>query len=202
MNDGLRGGHASDEVLAAWVAGTGAEPAIAAHVAGCPACQVRAARWQALLEPVGRALRQPADAQFSESFLARQRTEVMRRLRGQPRARVLRFPMAGDDGRRPPQRLQRNGTRWVAAAAVMGLLVGGGAARWFDPHQQRAFTTPGARASSPALPGRSPETSQESAVADEAFLVELDVALVSPAPGPLRVLDALTPEGDPGSRPR
>ena len=39
-------------------------------------------------------------------------------------------------------------------------------------------------------------------MADEAFLVELDAALVSRAPEPLRVLDALTPERDPAHRPR
>jgi hypothetical protein len=39
-------------------------------------------------------------------------------------------------------------------------------------------------------------------VTDEAFLVELDAALVSRAPEPLRVLDALTPERDPAHRPR
>lgn len=156
-----------------------------------------------MLDPLADTLRTEADAHVPDSHLARQRSDIMRRLRGEPRARVLRFPAtAPTPGAR---RLDMRGhtQRWVAAAALLGLAIGGGTARYFDPHLRGPLGSLSSRLSSPpAATARPAITTAEVTVADEAFLVELDAALVSQAPEPLRVLDALTPERDPALRPR
>jgi hypothetical protein len=198
--------HPSDADIAVWAADATPDPAIAAHVAGCPECQDRLRQWTAVVEPIGRALRAEADAGVSNAGLARQAAHIMRRLRGEPPARVLPFPVpAAPSG---ADRLRLSGTvqRWVAAAALTGVVVGGGVARFFDVHPSTALTPPAAMTSvermAPTAARRTAEFTMETAVTDEAFLVELDAALVSRAPEPLRVLDALTPERDPAHRPR
>lgn len=201
MNDS-RAAHPSDEVLLAWSADLGTDPATNSHVQHCPKCAARVAQWQAQLEAVESALRAAPDGLFSDAALARQGANLMRRLRGEPKARVLQFPAAPVETRRERTGLGSS-SRWVAAAALIGLLAGGSAARLFDPHVGRPFGTQSARGTTaPVRPVQPVLQNTTDAVADEAFLVELDAALVSRAPEPLRVLDALTPERDTANRPR
>ena len=148
-----------------------------------------------------RACARTADDRLTETFLSGQRDEVMRRLRGEPRARVIRFP-APDQAERAAARVMRPDVRrWVAAAARVR-------------HPGRGQRRPPAR-SAPQPPGDEHGRSRHHGLrlspssvpwrrggADEAFLVELDTALVSRGPEPLRVLDAMTPERDPAGRPR
>jgi hypothetical protein len=198
--------HPSDEAMVAWLAGLDRADEVAGHIECCPECSARIARRQDELETVEAVLRSTPDVLFPEASLARQREDVMRRIRGEARARVLRFPAASMAPGRQPGRLGAT-ARWVAAAAVIGLLVGGSAMRLLDPllrQSQTARTThtprPAEGASTPRLVNVS--TGAETGGADEAFLVELDAAVVARAPEPLRVLDALTPERDPARRPR
>lgn len=200
MIDRTRAGHPSDEVLAALAADLGTDPGVAAHVAICPSCRARAVRWEDMLPPLTAALEAEADAAFPDQSLSRQTSEIMRRLRGVPKAKVLRFPAPPAEPAGTPRRLGGDSARWVAAAAVAGLMVGGSIARWLDPHSARPLTPASARVSAPGIASRTAEPSAE-AVGDEAFLVEFDAALGSRAPAALRVLDALTPERDP-NRPR
>lgn len=201
--------HPSDEAMVAWLAGLDPADDVAGHLERCPECSARIAQRQGELETVDAVLRGTPDGLFPDATLARQREDVMRRLRGEARARVLRFPAASATTGREPGRLGAT-ARWVAAAAVLGLFVGGTAMRLIDPLLRRPV---GGQASHTAHTARPADgvatprlvnvsTGAETAVADEAFLVELDAAVVARAPGPLRVLDALTPERDPARRPR
>ena len=205
MIDRQRAAHPSDEALVAWLAGLDRSDAVAGHVDRCPECAARAARQQDDLETVEAVLRGTPDALFSEAHLVRQRDAVMRRIRGEVRARVLRFPATLATPGRQPFRLGAT-TRWVAAAAVIGLLVGGSAMRLLDPHLRSPVGSPAVHSARPADVGGAPRlvsvSTGETAGADEAFLVELDAAVIARAPEPLRVLDALTPERDSARRPR
>jgi anti-sigma factor RsiW len=203
MNDTQRSGHPPDAVIAAWTADQGGDLATGAHVGICAACAARAQEWRAVVDPLADTLRAGADAHVPDSRLARQRADIMRRLRGEPRARVLRFPAAAAAPGEGRLDVRGHTQRWVAAAALLGLAIGGGTARYFDPHLRGPLGSPATRLSSaPPATVRPASVTPEITVADEAFLVELDAALVSYAPEPLRVLDALTPERDPALRPR
>lgn len=191
--------HPDEAALVAWATGSD-DPGIAAHLEACPACQHQIGDWQSVMPPIADALRATPDDRLTETFLTGQRNEVMRRLRGEPRARVIRFP-APDPAEHPTARVMRPEVRrWVAAAAVFGILVGGSVVRLLDPRPHRPVTSTAGR----AIIG-SPQPLVRPVAeggADEAFLVELDTALVSRGPEPLRVLDAMTPERDPAGRPR
>jgi hypothetical protein len=142
-------------------------------------------------------LRAEADAEFTETRLDRQYASIMRRLaqHGRP-ARVLAFPGSV----RPPLASRHGARRWVAAAAVVGLLVGMAAGRFIDDNplkRQLARSSVRAPVSPIAQPGSelpldAGETN-ETKGSDEAFLVELDVAAATPRIEPLLALDAMTP---------
>ena len=199
MNRQHGASHPDEAALVAWTTGSD-DPAIAAHLEACPACQRRIDDWRSVLPAIADTLRASADERLTETFLSGQRHEVMRRLRGEPRARVLRFPAPDPVGRPAAGLMRPEVRRWVAAAALFGILVGGSVVRLLDPRPNRTATGTAARAvtASPqpvvrpvAEPG-----------ADEAFLGELDTVLYSRGPEPLRVLDAMTPERDPAGQPR
>jgi hypothetical protein len=187
---GIGWDHPSDvDLLAELLARGEAEPALPEHVAACAAC---AARWQALastLEADRAALRAAADAHFPPDRLERQLRHVARRIEHRPQAaRVLPFPAMGM--RETPRR--QVARRSIAAAALLGLTVGGVAGRLLDRHADAPGGPPPAAAAS-AQPGG--ETMAHAAVtADEVFLSELEQALDSPRPAPLSALDALTPQ--------
>ena len=181
--------HPHEDDLLEFVSGLRTDPAIEAHVRACAPCRARAGRWEFSLDDLGQALRAEADRQFPDSELARARAAIGRRLRGAPRARVLHFPIAPltQPGRhRLPGAEAR---RWVAAAALAGLVVGALGGRLVPAvHHQSAQARPASPA--PGLPVSAPASN----TSDEAFLVELDAALVSRGATPLTALDALTPE--------
>jgi anti-sigma factor RsiW len=199
MNRQHGASHPDEAALVAWATGSD-DPAIAAHLEACPACQRRIDDWRSVMSPIVDTLRATADERLTETFLTGQREEVMRRLRGEPRARVIRFP-APDQAERAAARVMRPEVRrWVAAAAVFGILVGGSVVRLLDPRPNRPLTSTAGRASTASSQPVVRPVAEGGA--DEAFLVELDTALYSRGPEPLRVLDAMTPERDPAGRPR
>ena len=158
MNRDPHGSHPDQAALVAWAA-SGGDPSVAAHLEGCATCRGRVDEWQLVAPVVADALRAAADEPFSDGALAEQRAEIMRRLRGEPRARVIQFP-AADKGERPLSRMLRPEVRrWVAAAALFGVVVGGSVVRLLDPRPPRAVATSVARAVSPsAQPSRRPAT--------------------------------------------
>lgn len=130
-----------------------------------------------------------ADAAFDARRLTRQRAAIARRVAQRAlgvHARVLRFP--GAVVRTAAAHPWR---RWVAAAAVTGLVAGTVAGRFLpltgsSDRVARVGSAPSVRIA-PATLRMSP--------GDEAFLLEFDAALSGRPGAPLRALDALTPDG-------
>jgi hypothetical protein len=186
--------HPSDAALLAWVSGT-SDHQVEAHVRTCTRCQGRTAGWEALGASLGDTLVAEADLVMDEGRLAHQRAAILRRISG-ARARVLPFPgRVASTPRRPV--LGPDVRRWIAIAALVGLVVGTIAGRFIlEPHGGAFTRSPGTAAD--VLPGAGGPslllTSGVGSSADEAFLVELDAALVARGPRSLRALDALTPD--------
>lgn len=167
------------------------DPEVARHLVDCQRCREIADRARALFEEARVQAAHEADAVFTDAVLDRQRAHIMRRIEqhGQP-ARVLPFPAPS---------LAWTGTghaarRWIAAAAAAGLLVGAFAGRFVTLRHEGRL----ARSTSPAVTAVSSPGSPDALAApneraaDEAFLVELEVA-ASPRIEPLRAIDAMTP---------
>lgn len=208
--DGAGGRHPGDEQLLELLLAPGSSDEDAgarrAHVGACDACRQRLLALEAVLGAARTSLEAEADAWFTDSRLDRQRAGVMRRLAGdQSPARVLSFPGAWRLAR-PGRGVAR---RWVAAAAVAGLLLGLVAGLTLDPHHGRLERlVAGSGFGRPEGGPLGPERSRLRAPVavspnDEAFLVELDAAMRAPRIEPLQVLDELTPrmaEAGTGSR--
>ena len=92
------------------------------HVEQCAECRGRHESLRALLENTSVAAIADAEAAFSAERLTRQYDRIMERVEQVSRAgRVIRFPAAF--GRVTPPSAA-SGSRWVAAAAAAGLVVG------------------------------------------------------------------------------
>lgn len=167
---------------------------VTAHLAACDRCRAVVANTEAICADARACAEAEADAAFSEGALGRQRAHILRRLeqQGHP-ARVLRFP-ASPSGLSNARQVAR---RWVAAAAAAGLLVGIAAGR-FLPAQRSISSSPRAAAADRLVPATRPAAAQPRFAegrheADEAFLVDLEMAAASPRIEPLQALDAMTP---------
>lgn len=181
--------HPSVSELLAWVGGS-AEEGVGRHVAACEPCRRAAADWQAVSERCRGALRAEADQVFTGDRLAQQRDAIMQRVRQGPRGRVLRFPAPPSAIPGGPSLFGGRTRRWIAAAAVVGLLVGTLAGRFLiDPVRRTGAARVPVGAATPGAGGRAFPSP-----ADEAFLVELDAAVFSSSPRALRAIDALTPD--------
>lgn len=167
------------------------------HVRTCDACARRYERLTASLEQLRRHAIAEADAYFTADRLTAQRDHVMRHLEGAEHpARVIPFPHAAAKPR--VARVHAPMFRWVAAAAVAGLVIGVSAGRLL-------YVRPGvashpvasvqARATQQAI---SPSVSTYEGVTrnvnvEEAFLLEVEAALSQQRVAELRAIDALTP---------
>jgi hypothetical protein len=196
MNDThrrTRGTHPEAPRLLAWSRGED-DASVGHHVQACARCQAEVDRWRHSLTSLAGGLAEEADRVFDETRLATQRASILNRLRGLPRARVIPFPTATAIAPSRTAVLGPHLRRAVAAAALVGLLVGTLAGRFLlDPHRTirpvRVTQAPQLGPAHGATPGIRTGTA-----GDEAFLVELDAALISHGPRTLRALDALTPE--------
>jgi hypothetical protein len=151
------------------------------HLTCCADCDARLRSLVRLLDADRREAGAEVDAAFTPARLATQRSRIMRRLDGVARAaRVLEFPdtrasAAGSTGRPPLAR------RWVAAAAVIGLVAGLGTSFLMDGR------------SAPSQVAETRLVTPPVAFADDDLLGDIDQALLElPAPE-LRAIDALTP---------
>lgn len=157
---------------------------------GCSVCEQRHAELVTLLAEVDAAVIREADTAFSDERLARQRARILQRLGqdGRP-GRVIAFPGHLHDA---PVIRPRTGTRWIAAAAAAGLLIGliaGHMTRDLQaPITHRATGAPLATdAGQPAL--RAVATT----LSEDEFLGEVEMAADSPGATELRSLHDLTP---------
>lgn len=160
------------------------------HLAACAACEGRRAELSTMLAEVDAAATVEADAAFPEERLARQQARILHRIEqdGRP-GRVIAFP-AGHPADALSLRTKPT-TRWVAAAAAAGLLVGlvaGHMAHDFPPSTQPAAVTQSARQQPTGTVLRG-----ATVITDEEFLGEVEEAIDSSGPAALRPIDELTP---------
>ena len=183
--------HLDDAALAAiWTDGRLSHP----HLDDCVACRARFADFSAWLESIRVDAITQADESFSAERLAAQQAQIFRRLEaaGRP-ARVIAFPRFAQ----PLTSRTSHVSRWIAAAAAAGLIVGVGVGQMMDlRHSLTAPNVSAVRAhvaNAPASAGRDPRVQTVGAIRDEAFLSELDASLSRTAVPELRALDGLTP---------
>ena len=183
--------HLDDAALAAiWTDGRLSHP----HLDDCVACRARFADFSAWLESMRVDAITQADESFSAERLAAQQAQIFRRLEaaGRP-ARVIAFPRFAQ----PLTSRTSHVSRWIAAAAAAGLIVGVGVGQMMDlRHSLMAPNASAVRArvaNAPASAGRDSRVQTVGAIRDEAFLSELDASLSRTAVPELRALDGLTP---------
>jgi hypothetical protein len=169
------------------------------HLSACARCDARRVRLQRLLDEVSDTATTAADAAFPPERLARQQARILAHLQHEGRpARVIAFP-AGQAQHEPMVSRTRPRSRWIAGAAVAGLVVGVIAGRFGHDY---SFARPGAArvivartAEQPELRDGSIATIQEitASISDDEFLNQLEMAIDEPAAAALQPLDELTP---------
>lgn len=125
--------HVTDaDLTAVWAdarLGESTRSAAGAHVRDCAACRARLAALSTWLETLRADARQEADEALPRERLVAQQAQILRRLEAMERpARVLAFPRFARPISVPSVARQR----WIAAAAVAGLVVGVGLGQVVD----------------------------------------------------------------------
>ena len=190
--------HLSDDRLVEVCLLEAASPAEQQHLDVCPRCEARRARLQSLLGEVSGTAAAEADAAFPAQRLARQQARILSQLQhdGRP-ARVIAFP-AGY-AQEPLVSRTRPSTRWIAAAAVAGLVIGLVAGRF---GHDGALLRPGGSRIAAARPAEVPEVRApgaaairevSAAISDEEFLSQIEIVIDGPSAAALQPLDDLTP---------
>jgi hypothetical protein len=168
------------------------------HLAHCPACEARYRAVRAAFDETREAAVADAEAACSPDRMERQRERILRRVDAlQSGPRVLPFPAAGQNGHAAAQ--PRVFRRWVAAAAVAGLLVGLGAGRIvFSGGDSRTTADAGQQIAPASAPARQAPTMRalhvDSGLSDDQFLSEIEMATAAPRTRELRAIYAFTLE--------
>lgn len=192
--------HPADDRLVALyfgddVAGTD-ERRLRQHLHGCEACTWRYAELTAPLERLRQDAASEADEVFTPERLDQQRRAVLGRLQGAAVGqKVIPFPAGNATMGR--SMIRRPFTRWVAAAAAAGLLMGVmagrmlpfGTARFDAPRPVAEVMTPAARIPVETVTD-SPSLGYEF---DEGSLSEIDHAVQTHQIAALSALDEMTP---------
>ncbi len=190
--------HLDDAAMAAvWTEGRLAGKAAHPHLGECASCRARFGQLAGWMDDLKDGAITDAAELFPAERLAAQRAQIFRRLEAAEHpTRVIAFP-------KPPAPMvarSSGASRWIAAAAAAGLIVGVGVGQMMD------FRHAAGRSPAAGLEARLAERPQASAspiretAADEAFLVELDASLTRPSVPELRAFDDLTPHA--GEQPR
>lgn len=181
--------HLDAASLGLAVLGDSPDPRVDAHLGSCARCRRERDRVAALLHDAWDEADAQIDAAFGPAELEQQRHAIMQRIaRTGGVARVLRFPHGSDDRGLPAPRVD---TRWLAAAAAAGLLIGVAAGQLphlYSGRPPMQVATGVARSAVPAVPPAAPDWR-----ADDTLLSEVDAALASDTRPELEALDALTP---------
>ena len=170
------------------------------HLSACARCDARRVRLQRLLDDVSDTAAAAADAAFPPDRLARQQARILAHLQHEGRpARVIAFP-AGHAPHEPVGSRRRSSSRWIAAAAVAGLVVGVIAGRFGHDYSSGS---PGAARVIIARTAEQPELRAAgstatilevtASISDDEFLNQLEMAIDAPAAAALQPLDELTP---------
>jgi hypothetical protein len=196
--------HLDDNALVRrYLAERGLEVLVAAdepllrHLAHCASCRDSYGALSAALDDTRDVAVERVDAAFTADRLAHQRERIMRRIEAQDGARILAFPAAAPAVRASLH--TRPMMRWVAAAAVAGVMVGVTAGHYLNVFDFAAGSRSGSRAAVAASQG-----SQRSApvmraagtirpqINDDEFLSEVDGAIAEPRTPELAAIYALT----------
>lgn len=174
------------------------DPRVAVHLGDCSSCGTRYDEFVELMDGVREDAEAETAARFTDERLERQRQQILQRLlHVQRSARVITFPgreLAGTHA----HATVRVAPRWLAAAAAACLCVGAGLGAYVGPRRAPAASVPAqavVAAQRPA-PIASPAVLVSNATTDaddEAFLMELELALAAPHLRELQPFDALTP---------
>lgn len=190
---GTRMRHLSDEDLLALIESATSD----AHLDTCARCSTRHAELLCVIADLD-VIHTEADAAFDDERLLHQRTHILRRLdRNNGPARVLPFPAAAD---RPAgiRFFAAAGRRWIAAAAIGGLVVGIFSGRMFT-HRAEEDSARSARQAYTSLARRTPgrpvlvPAELRTVGGDEVLLEEVESALARPRVHELSAIDAITP---------
>jgi len=200
-------GHSShlkdDDLFECYLAtrtGEEPDPRSMEHLADCDHCVTRYDEVVAFMDTTRQTAEAEADAQFPPERLLVQQQQILRRLEHVHRpGRVITFP--GRDTLSGSRSVGRLTPRWLAAAAAAGLFIGVAVGGYFAPErfhrsatQQLAAARPMMVQPHPAAPtairvNSAPEDTPD----DDAFLMELEVALARPHTRELQPFDAMTP---------
>ena len=196
----MRANHLSDDRLIELCMLDALSCAEQQHLSTCARCDARRVNMQRLLGEVSAAASADADAAFPLERLNRQQARILARLQHEGRpARVIAFP-AGHAPHEPIASRTRPASRWIAAAAVGGLVVGVIAGRFGHDYSfqragisrviaSRVVEQPELRA--PVTTGAIREVA--ASISDDEFLDQLETAIDAPAAAALQPLDDLTP---------
>jgi hypothetical protein len=177
-------------------------PASHPHLQTCAACRSRFLAFSGWLEDLRSEATAEADEAFPAERLAAQHAQIFRRLEAAERpARVIAFPKFS----RPLASPSSSASRWVAAAAAAGLIVGVGVGQLTDLRSSLTRRAPAAetRLVDARRAADRPEAgivTASTTVGDEKLLSDVDATLSRPAVPELRALDEFTPRA--GERPR
>lgn len=187
---GRRMRHLTDEDLLALIDSATSD----AHLDACSRCATRHAELLCVIADLD-VIHADADAVFDDERLLHQRTHILRRLdRNHGPARVLPFPAAVDRAR-GMRIFAATGRRWIAAAAIGGLIVGVFSGRLITHRTDGETSTPSqayatAARRSAARPVLVPADLR---TGDEVLLEEVESALSRPRVHELSAIDAITP---------
>ena len=196
----MKASHLSDDRLIELCMLVEASATEQQHLTACARCDARRVGLQRLLDEVSDTATAAADAVFTPERLTRQQARILAHLQHEGRpARVIAFP-AGHAPHEPMVSRTRPGSRWIAAAAVAGLVVGAFAGRFGHDY---SFARPGAARVIVARTAEDPElraggsvgTIREvtASISDDEFLNQLEIAIDGPAAAALQPIDDLTP---------
>ena len=193
-------GHLNDDHLfECYVArhtGAAIDPRAADHLSDCDACMTRYDEFAAFMDGLREHAEVETDEQFPTERLIAQQQQILRRLVQVHRsARVITFPGQDAGGATRSPRLS---ARWLAAAAAAGLFIGVAVGGYLAPDHlhrlprvRQTQVAPAMRVQpTPAVLVSSPQVEVPD---DDAFLIELELALAGPRTRELQPFDALTP---------
>lgn len=161
----------------------------------CEICSTRHAQLLCVVADLD-GLHSAADTLFDDKRLAHQRAHILRRLeRNHGPARVLPFPAAAPASGSGPSRVHGQGRRWMAAAAIGGLMVGLFTGRMLNPREGSELMTRarGAEVQGAPVQGDIMPADLRSSGVDDLLLGEVEAALTRRHPIELRAIDAITP---------
>jgi hypothetical protein len=159
------------------------------HLRGCSECRARYGAFTSWLDGMRTDAQVEADEIFTPDRLATQQAQVFRRLESiEHPARIIAFPRFA----RPVSVQPGGARRWVAAAAVVGLITGVGLGRLLEfPSTGQPVTQQARSITPPAEPAS--RVQPAASVSDETFLYDPDVASQARVPDSLQYLNVITP---------